>query len=246
MADLKTILPITLAFEGGWADNPKDPGGATMKGVTIGTYRQYHPMATKMELRNISDTDLLHIYDTGYFKPIEGESLSQGVGLVAFDYGVNSGTSRAKKALASTITLSGAARVRAISDGRLSFLHGLSTWAYFGPGWGRRVGECEAQGIKWESATPAEAQATIQAATTQIKKRTVAHAVVAASSVTSTVPVAVTPKTVTSTSTAIVPVPAPTFPVAGEFAIIGVLVMVALVFGLFAFHNSQRVAGLKA
>jgi lysozyme family protein len=27
-----------LVHEGGWADHPKDPGGATMKGVTLMTF----------------------------------------------------------------------------------------------------------------------------------------------------------------------------------------------------------------
>jgi lysozyme family protein len=49
-------LTITLAHEGGWADDPRDPGQATMKGVTIGTYAQFKGRkVTKDELRNISD-----------------------------------------------------------------------------------------------------------------------------------------------------------------------------------------------
>jgi lysozyme family protein len=28
-------LPLVLKHEGGWADHPRDPGGATMKGVTL-------------------------------------------------------------------------------------------------------------------------------------------------------------------------------------------------------------------
>ena len=30
-------LALVLVHEGGWADHPSDPGGATMKGVTIAT-----------------------------------------------------------------------------------------------------------------------------------------------------------------------------------------------------------------
>ncbi|WP_367114508.1 glycosyl hydrolase 108 family protein [Devosia sp.] len=32
-----------LVHEGCWADHTNDPGGATMKGVTLATYRQYRP-----------------------------------------------------------------------------------------------------------------------------------------------------------------------------------------------------------
>lgn len=32
---------LVLRSEGGWSDNPADPGGATMKGVTLATFRRY-------------------------------------------------------------------------------------------------------------------------------------------------------------------------------------------------------------
>ncbi|MCP8894345.1 hypothetical protein KYK29_05335 [Shinella daejeonensis] len=34
-------LNETLKWEGGWADHPKDPGGATMKGITLATFRRW-------------------------------------------------------------------------------------------------------------------------------------------------------------------------------------------------------------
>ena len=52
-------LPEILKHEGGWADHPADPGGATMKGITIGTYRQWKGRAvSKAELRAISDAEV--------------------------------------------------------------------------------------------------------------------------------------------------------------------------------------------
>ncbi len=38
--NFKKALKHVLVHEGGWADHPKDPGGATMKGVTLATYRR--------------------------------------------------------------------------------------------------------------------------------------------------------------------------------------------------------------
>ena len=38
--NFKDSLDYVLKHEGGWADNPKDPGGVTMKGVTLATYRR--------------------------------------------------------------------------------------------------------------------------------------------------------------------------------------------------------------
>ena len=73
--NFERCLACTLKEEGGWSDDPHDPGGATMRGVTLATYREYHPGASKDDLRHISDTDLQHIYRHGYWEPIKGDEL---------------------------------------------------------------------------------------------------------------------------------------------------------------------------
>jgi lysozyme family protein len=40
MADVNVLLPFILKWEGGFVNDPADAGGATNKGVTIGTWRQ--------------------------------------------------------------------------------------------------------------------------------------------------------------------------------------------------------------
>lgn len=40
MADVNVLLPFILKWEGGYVNDPADAGGATNKGVTIGTWRQ--------------------------------------------------------------------------------------------------------------------------------------------------------------------------------------------------------------
>ena len=44
-ANFAICLPEMLKHEGGWADHPKDPGGATMKGVTLKTFRRLNGSA---------------------------------------------------------------------------------------------------------------------------------------------------------------------------------------------------------
>ena len=86
---------LVLKHEGGWVDHPADPGGATMKGVTIGTFAQFKGRkVTKDELRNISDADLRAIYKRGYWDKVRGDELPAGLDHVAFDAAVNSGPSR--------------------------------------------------------------------------------------------------------------------------------------------------------
>ena len=38
MADIKNLIPFILKWEGEFANDPTDRGGATNKGVTIATY----------------------------------------------------------------------------------------------------------------------------------------------------------------------------------------------------------------
>ena len=40
MANIKILAPFILSFEGGYVNDPHDPGGATNRGVTIATWRQ--------------------------------------------------------------------------------------------------------------------------------------------------------------------------------------------------------------
>lgn len=59
MANHKLLVPTILKWEGGWANDPLDQGGATMKGVTIGTYTEYCRRKGRPpeQLRNISEAE---------------------------------------------------------------------------------------------------------------------------------------------------------------------------------------------
>lgn len=163
-ANLPACLKVTLAYEGGWSDHPSDPGGATMKGITIGTFRRYKPGATKTMLRNISATDVEYIYRDGYWTPIRGNDLPAGVDMSTFDYGVNSGPSRAVRDLQTVLgvkadgvvggdtlkALAVADKKRVIQKHcakRLSMLQGLKIWKTFKRGWSARVADVEAKAV---------------------------------------------------------------------------------------------------
>lgn len=156
-ANFERCLAEILGHEGGWADHPSDPGGATMKGVTIGTFAQFKGrQVTKAELRAISDADLRAIYRRAYWDKVKGDDLPFGLDLVAFDGAVNSGPSRGAKWLQSALGVAAdgvvgpqtLAHARAANvgqtidyacDARMDFLRGLKTWGTFGTGWARRV-----------------------------------------------------------------------------------------------------------
>lgn len=149
------VLTETLRHEGGWADHPKDPGGATMKGVTLATYQDYKPGATKADLRAITDADLKAIYREGYWDKVRGEDLPAGVDMVVFDIAVNSGPRRAAEWLQEavgavqdgiigdkTLAKVKAADARSVIDTldkrRDRFYRSLGNWTTFGKGWTAR------------------------------------------------------------------------------------------------------------
>lgn len=148
--NFKPALAKTLVYEGGWSDNPKDPGGATMKGIILSTYRTYKPGATKRDLLLIPDAMVEHIYKVSYWDNILGDKLPSGVSAVAFDYAVNSGLRRALAALtdaSKSHPTDPAAQVAFICDHRLMFLQGLPTFHTFGKGWTNRVNDLKAFGL---------------------------------------------------------------------------------------------------
>ena len=169
--NLPAVLAETLAYEGGWSDHPQDTGRATMKGITLATYRRYRPGATEADLRAISSAEVERIYRDGYWNQVRGDDLVRGVDLTVFDYGVNSGPARSIKALqqvagvgvdgimgpATVLAVRGLpARdlIKRVNAKRLGFVQSLSTFAVFGKGWSRRIAAIEATSLSWVSTKP--------------------------------------------------------------------------------------------
>lgn len=152
-------LKHVLKHEGGWVDHPKDPGGATMEGVTLATFqRMIKRDATKAQLRAITQSQLEVIYRRGYWDVVIADELPLGIDYAIFDYAVNSGPDRAVKALQKAVGVNQDGRIGPITLNavainqpseiiervcatRLAFLKRLKTWPTFGKGWGRRVAD---------------------------------------------------------------------------------------------------------
>lgn len=94
MARFEEALPWVLKHEGGWSDDPHDPGGATMYGITLATARHYD-IATKEQLRDITQELVERIYLEGYWRFDSVES--QAVATKLFDMAVNLGPAAAAR-----------------------------------------------------------------------------------------------------------------------------------------------------
>lgn len=133
-------LSTTLSFEGGYSNNPVDPGRATNLGVTLETLSRWlGRVATVEEIKDLTKVSVAPIYKKFFWEPCGCDSLASGVDLAVFDYAVNSGPGAAIRALALTDGISPVARIQKICSLRISMLERLAIYATFGRGWNRRV-----------------------------------------------------------------------------------------------------------
>ena len=159
--NFEQCLALVLKSEGGFVNNPKDPGGMTNLGVTKRIWEDYvgHTV-DEAAMKALGPADVTPLYKKNYWDKIHGDQLPAGVDYACFDLAVNSGVGRAAKILQQAVGVSadgviGPATLDAIEkanhrdlateicDLRLNFLQSLPTWATFGKGWGRRVAEVE-------------------------------------------------------------------------------------------------------
>lgn len=145
--------------EGGYVNNPKDPGGETNMGVTWPALRRaiaqgiVYPTTT---IKGLTRDQAADIYQAFYWHAAGCDEIPEAVRYDVFDTAVNSGVERAVMFLQAAVgsKIDGefgehtAAAVAALDpyqvlarfDGRrLDFLNDLSTWPTFGKGWVQRI-----------------------------------------------------------------------------------------------------------
>jgi lysozyme family protein len=159
MADtFAECLAFTLGEEGGWSNNPRDPGGCTIAGVTLPSYqdwKQNHAL-TCNDLQLISHADISDFYQTMYWQTTSAQTLPPGVDLMVFDAAVNMGVSGSVKLLQTQVNVvadgdigpitlaavSAIAPVILVADlaqAQTVFYQTLSDFAVFGTGWLNRI-----------------------------------------------------------------------------------------------------------
>jgi lysozyme family protein len=154
-----------LEHEGGYVWHAEDPGGETNYGVTRAVYEQYvGRQVMDGEMKGLTHEDVYPIYKENYWDRLRADDLPSGVDWSCFDWGVNSGTSRAAKALQRIVgveqdggigpmTLQAVAEmepaeiVEQMHHMRDGFYRSLTTFETFGRGWIRRNDETKEQAL---------------------------------------------------------------------------------------------------
>ena len=180
-ANFAQALQKLLEHEGGYSNHPSDPGGPTKYGITIADYRKYvMPKASAADVKAMKIEDAQDIYRAKYWGVLRCDDLPSDLDYAVFDYGVNSGPSRAAKVLQRLLRLVDDGRVTSpvieaarrrdaaeligrLCDERLAFLKSLKTWSVFGNGWSRRVKEVRAASLALASSPNSSTASNITA-----------------------------------------------------------------------------------
>lgn len=103
MAQVSKLSPFILQWEGGFVNDPDDLGGATNKGVTIGTYEAYcrkkgYPKPTVERLKNLSNQEWEEILKSMYWDRWRADEIkNQSVANILVDWVWASGVHGIKK-----------------------------------------------------------------------------------------------------------------------------------------------------
>lgn len=88
MTPFEKALSFTLRWEGGFSNNPADPGGRTDHGIA----ERYHPEAWADG--KVTAEEAKAIYRNDYWVAIQGDKLPEPVAIAMFDCAVNPGVMR--------------------------------------------------------------------------------------------------------------------------------------------------------
>lgn len=92
MAIANKLVPFILRWEGGFVDDPDDLGGATNKGITIGTYGEYRkrkglPAPTVQDLKNLTEKEWYEVFKTLYWDRWKADEIkNQSVAAILVDW----------------------------------------------------------------------------------------------------------------------------------------------------------------
>lgn len=98
-SNFQYIKPFILKWEGGFANHPADPGGATNKGITLTVFRRYFGSDRTVEdLKNITDEQWDYIFKSGYYNKMNANYINnKSIALLCVDMCWGSGSITAIK-----------------------------------------------------------------------------------------------------------------------------------------------------
>lgn len=136
-----------ISSEGGYSNDPRDPGGETKFGISKRSY----PL---LDIKNLTLQEAQEIYKKDFWESLG--SMHPSLRFLVFDFAVNSGMQTAVRKLQQSLDIADDGHWGPISTAKLSatrldvalvnytatrleYLTSLSGWATYGKGWARRI-----------------------------------------------------------------------------------------------------------
>ena len=144
-----TAFEKLIGHEGGYVNDPRDPGGETKFGISKRSYPGEDIAGMTLERAKV-------LYLRDFWGPAGCDAVPDAVRFDLFDMAVNSGVRAAVKTLQKVVgetedgilgprtlqavqSMPGPRLVARFNGARLEFMASLSTWPAFSRGWARRI-----------------------------------------------------------------------------------------------------------
>ena len=172
-----TAFREVLVHDGGFTDDPKDPGGMSKLGVTRRDYEAWigYPVSERI-MRELTPGKVRAFYKVRFWDVVRGDELPPGLDVCVFDFAVNTSPARAVRYLqrlvgavddgvAGDATVAAAAQraslmdvgvmIASYQDGRRDYHRMLPTFAATGRASLRRVDDVEKTALRLHRGLPA-------------------------------------------------------------------------------------------
>lgn len=140
-----------IGNEGGYVNDPDDPGGETNWGISKRAY-------PNVNIKNLTRDQAKEIYRQDFWNRISANQLPDGVAFQVLDFAINSGVETAIRYLqravgvaddghwgrvsqAASQRMSESDLIMALNAERLDFMTRLKNWPTAGRGWARRIAQ---------------------------------------------------------------------------------------------------------
>lgn len=151
MSNFDVFIERVLSHEGGYVNDPKDPGGETQWGIS----KRAFPW---VNIKTLTRTQAIELYREHYWNRAHCDEFPKALQFQILDAAVNHGIGNSIRWLQRAVDVAddgdvGPVTITAVADHeasdvvlafnaeRLDFYTKLSTWDRFGKGWVRRIAE---------------------------------------------------------------------------------------------------------
>lgn len=136
MTVFNKFIERVLGAEGGYVNDPRDPGGETNWGISKRTY-------PKVDIKSLTRDGAIAIYQKDFWDAIEGDLLPPIVAFQLLDMAVNQGVdaANATNQMVDDLSDDPVVQVALIIAERLDRYTHLALFSTYGRGWTRRIAD---------------------------------------------------------------------------------------------------------